>query len=723
MSATPRGRESDRPSIPPIEIGSFVALRADKSEFIGSASGAFFVNTVFRAFAAASTGKGSNENAEVAGIRETGSPHSYLAAAGNTSTEAADDDEGIPSGVSLTEDVTTPGELSYGLKTFGLGAPPSLGTARKLLVLYFQNWHPFFPFLHGPTFVDQVNRFYGNALNPGENTRAPLSLRSKLCRAITFQCVFNIAAAVQDSQDLEASSVIESTVTLTNLLGIVSSAHDVSSLQALFAMELYLVTKMSLRAASTVHGALTRMLYQAGFHRCPFRFVQLPRDMCEIRKRIFWCVYILDRHLSQALGHPVALRDDEVDVCVPGMAELHRPVKPREQTSIALPSRATPGDEVREHLPKDHPSRIQAGTEPGDQNVGQTRTPQREGVDVQSPAHHHTGSREAAGEYVLGYLVTYSKLLGASLDLFHKSIHKRLITWDNVLEITYRTEAWWNNLPSMLQDDSPRSKSQFGAFFSILYHHLILFINRPFLSLPRHMLEFRSSMQSALSASRSILRTLEGRPDEAVISAWPGTYSATWMAGLVIAFAGRLNMYSPEKAVSDLSRCLIFLNDMADNWPSAGRCHSSLKLLVDALSPKSSEEQFDAQDSPVSGVTNRIFSTPAPPLSHTAGGGVGNTSKRRRINGDTMSSVPASVQGPPEMAGLPVGSGLSDVQDWQPVLEYTGPDFGFDTDLFASRGGSQAAVPQPLNQEQPVLLFDNLGFETYVQHFGDRLNF
>jgi hypothetical protein len=232
------------------------------------------------------------------------------------------------------------------------------------------------------------------------------------------------------------------------------------------------------------------------------------------------------------------------------MVELHKPVKPREQT---FASHAVAGDEVREHLPRDCSGRGQAESDTGLRpNLdGATETGD---VDTQSPAHHHISSPEAAGEYVLGYLVTYSRLLGASLDLFHKSIHKRVITRDKVLEMTYRTHAWWNSLPLTLQDDLDGSQTgpnpQFGAFFAMLYHHLILLNNRPFLSLPTHTVDFRSCLQSALSASRAIL-TLRARHLEAsLLLAWPGTLSATWMAGLVIAFAGLLSLYPYEKAIA-----------------------------------------------------------------------------------------------------------------------------------------------------------------------------
>lgn len=548
MSRLSRADGLGRASIPPIEIGSFTAPQPDKSEFIGSASGVFFVNTVFRAFAAASAGSETEQPGERSGP-DPGSAHSYVTTTDNAQTQGIGSNT-AQNATNIDIDIDT-GDgnsqaRSYGVAVAGLGCPPSATAVQKLLMRYFRDWHPFFPFLHGPKFFSEVNAFYGTEIN--EDGPAPLPSYNKLVRAVTFQCIFNIAASSRSSDELEPSSRIQSTAALMELLGHLSTTHDIHSLQALLAVELYLITAMSLRAASTVHGTLVRMLYHTGFHRCPFRFVQLPRPMCDLRKRVFWSAYVLDRFLSQALGHPTAIRDDEIDVCTPSMPELHKPVKPREQSALF---EASLGDEVQEHMPTEQSSRRQTGTlqaaESSDQAVGLELSK----PDIQSPAHHHRIAPEAAGEYVQGYLVTYSRLLGTGLDLLHKSIHARSITWNKVLEITYQVHAWWNSLPSALQDQSTEGgnnmKAHFGAFFAMLYHYLILLINRPFLSLPTHMVEFQSSLQAALGASRSILALNLHRGGSSPL-AWPGTLSASWMSGLVIAFASLLELYPLEKA-------------------------------------------------------------------------------------------------------------------------------------------------------------------------------
>lgn len=541
------GSGSGSDAIPSIEIGSFVAPQPDRSEFIGSASGVFFVHTVFRAFAdiAASLSyapsgpsfvAAAGSSSSCAEVADPGSAHNFLVASENTHDAIPEADQ---------QAVTTPPSgRAYTVAVPGLGRAPDLHVANQLVMLYFRNWHPMFPFLHGPSFFRQVAQFYEGPPQPDE---PGFDQHGETCRAVIFQCIFNISASSAFSKDvlLPPGCRIGSALSLTHLLGIVSSANTALTLQALLAMELYLIDRASLRAASTVHGALTRMLYHLGLHRCPYRFIQLPEDVCNLRKRIFWTAYVLDRYLSQSLGHPASIGDEDLDTCIPGMKELHHPVRPRDQprdgSSIAQ-------DEPQARLPKT-PSTGHQGGDTGTggvrDNIG-TTTPARNRHPIPSPIHHHRVRPGEAGEYVLAYLATYSRLLGKVLKLFHISISARDITWDKVLSLTSQIQAWWNSLPSALQDDREES-SQYAPLFAVLHNNLILFINRPFLSLPTHRTDFLSSLQAALTASRTILAKLRHIKEGAAL-VWLGTLSALWMSGLVVSFASLLGHYPFEKA-------------------------------------------------------------------------------------------------------------------------------------------------------------------------------
>lgn len=323
---------SDQEAIPSIEIGSFIALRPDESEFIGSASGIFFTNTVFQAFAAtAPPHTASSINA--ADTPGQDSSHGLFVAAEDEPGQDVDDpshqERQVHDGAGHDDPQATVSS-SWGIAEDGLGIPPSRDKAKALVMLYFRDWHPFFPFLHGPTFLDQVDAFYESG-SEEYTDKSKFDHRKKVCRAVTLQSVFNIAAlGWTGRQRLSTSCQISSTSSLTNLIGVLSSCNDIASLQALLAAGLYLMTRMSLRTASTIIGVVTQAVYRSGLHRCPYRYVQLPPDVRLIRQRIFWCAYILDRQLSQALGHPPAMKDDEIDVCYPGMTELHSPVRARQ---------------------------------------------------------------------------------------------------------------------------------------------------------------------------------------------------------------------------------------------------------------------------------------------------------------------------------------------------------------------------------------------------------
>lgn len=122
MSETSKPRAADRGSIPPIEIGSFIALRPDKSEFIGSASGVFFANTVFRAFAAASSRPAAAAAGESVGVSDPGSAHSFLVAPETAAGQNLDgDDEDIlVDQIALNLNTEASDVRSYGLTATGL---------------------------------------------------------------------------------------------------------------------------------------------------------------------------------------------------------------------------------------------------------------------------------------------------------------------------------------------------------------------------------------------------------------------------------------------------------------------------------------------------------------------------------------------------------------------------------------------------------------------------
>jgi hypothetical protein len=490
--------------VPPIEIGTLTASAPDESQFIGSSSGVFFVNTVHQAFAKSKGGVSSSKNRPVEPpFSPTEAPIEDFIA-GNDSPIRVEKSTPSINGIEAPERVNQ-----------ALGEAPNQSCARDLIMAYFQTWHPLFPFLHGPTFLREVESSYANSTIFPKH-----SDRRQICLAITFQCVFNIAALGRCDLGLPNASQIESSEALLSLLGVVATKHDITALQTLLAIQLYFIGTMSLRAASTVGGILVRLLFHGGFHRCPHRYSQLSHHDRELRKRIFWSAYAMDRYLSQALGHPLGLQDSDIDVCVYGTPEIHQP-----SSQPCNPQFTSGGRE-------DSRRRSNAAS------ISQ---------ESKEPQNHNGTSRQNQLGDILGNYVTYCQITGRALELFHKSLHTRSVDQSSIVVLTSDVHGWWNNLPQHLQELSNSDdtiSTYFTAFFHVLYQILVVLINRPFLSLNPSTPEFRLSLQTSVGASRKIILNLR---DNSFAYSWPGILSGTWMAGLILAFACELELYPLAK--------------------------------------------------------------------------------------------------------------------------------------------------------------------------------
>ncbi|THC99420.1 hypothetical protein EYZ11_001144 [Aspergillus tanneri] len=538
----------------PREIGSLTSQSNDESQFVGSSSGVFFINTVRQAFSqnldqlgGASSAQGFPQPEDTL-LGSDASPHEKCSAPSSAKVSP-----------SVTDSHSSRCQWEYDPTVAAvLGIAPPVDTARQLMMVYFKVWHPLFPFLHGPTFLQAMELLYSDG---NQDVAAPPSLEHRsACWTAIFQCVFNLASHLHPDIHLPPESRIGSPSSMHALLGTLTSRNDLPSLQALLASQLYLVAKMSLRTASTVGGCMLRSMLHAGLHRCPFRYRELSSHDRQLRKRIFWSAYAIDRYLSQALGLPLGIQDSDIDVCAPGLHEVHTPgTYSREWPSFLPPSR-------------DH----HAGNSP---MSPLTENPNRPHTMEDSDSQR--GKRELA----FASYVESGKLTGQALELFHKSILVRSVRRSSVLFLVTDVHKWWNSLSIDLQGvaaTSPTSESpfNFGPFFTVLYQHLILLIKRPSLSLSPSTPEFGSALQTCIGAAREILAALKTQVDAGQALFWPGFLSAAWMAGLVLAFACQLRQYVIAKASQEITKCLDFLHLMSTQWETAKHCHRALTLLL-----------------------------------------------------------------------------------------------------------------------------------------------
>ncbi|KAL1854646.1 hypothetical protein Plec18170_004737 [Paecilomyces lecythidis] len=517
------------------EVGSLTTHSNDESQFVGSSSGVYFIKTVRQAF---SQGPAPSNN-ETQG-QEFPPPEDTIIGSEDSPCE-----KHLPSAYgtpySSSVDAGIPQHWEYHpTVTKALGEAPSLEQAKELMMMYFKVWHPLFPFLHGPTFLQEMELLYST----NRSTLSTMSAQSEhknACWTTIFQCVFNLASLLNPDIKLPQTSKIKSPASIHTLLGLLVYRHDTQALQAMLAAQLYLLATMSLRTASTVGGCIVRSMLHAGLHRCPFRYKELTSHDRQLRKRIFWSAYAIDRYLSQALGLPLGIQDSDVDVCLPGAHEVHNPLS----SGTASQIETSPEDSISGSPP------LANGRPVRHETVKQSRHTRS---STQSPNVQQEHNREAA----LANYVISGRLTGRALELFHKSIHVRSVRRSSVLFLISDVHKWWNGLPPNLQGTPPSRNREtnsaeadepfdLGPFFTVLYQHLVLLINRPLLSLNPSSPDFCSGLQTCIGAARGILSALQAQIDGGQALFWPGFLSAAWMSGLVIAFACQLKQYVLSK--------------------------------------------------------------------------------------------------------------------------------------------------------------------------------
>jgi hypothetical protein len=157
------------------------------------------------------------------------------------------------------------------------------------------------------------------------------------------------------------------------------------------------------------------------------------------------------------------------------------------------------------------------------------------------------------------------------------------------------------------------------------------------------------------------------------------------------------------------------------HWGSSRHCSRALDVLLVRLQSQSGQrhaEQY-AQRAPPSGTTVGGFhthdyhDTHRNPLRNT------QSHKRRPSNEEAAGQYSASRLD--NNLTMNTQMNLVDPPIVQPVLEYIGPDFGFDANISPTEGWQQDVPDQDLNFEFTGL-FDHAGWNAYMSTLDNDLN-
>ncbi|KKZ62770.1 hypothetical protein EMCG_02880 [[Emmonsia] crescens] len=214
------------------------------------------------------------------------------------------------------------GRAISGFSTDALLAPPSLPIWRhhdaapkspprlvsdQLINIFFQEWAPLYPVIHRPTIL----KIYG------QYTNDPAAFEDdKYCLA-QLNLIFGISAISSTARIPQDPSLFEQNW----LPKLDALAHDISlpALQCYVLAQIYYTVKADYKSLLRYRGLAIGMCHQLGLHQSQRRFSFNPLTS-EMRKKVFWCQYVLDRFAAALTGLPVLLA--ESDICAEYPADI-----------------------------------------------------------------------------------------------------------------------------------------------------------------------------------------------------------------------------------------------------------------------------------------------------------------------------------------------------------------------------------------------------------------
>lgn len=391
---------------------------------------------------------------------------------------------------------------------------------------YFDDWHPAYPFVHAPSMLDYFQRVVGEGIHEAEPDDPFLAI---ILRSMLSISIHDRRQTGSHMTPVPANLVFKS---FSEAINGASQAllHESSilSLQAVLAVELFLVSMLRYNAASRIAGVAVRIAYQLGLHRCPRKLTGNPSDDSRLKQRVFWSLYLLDRQICPRLGLPLAVADGIIDVCYPGH-EKHRKLQSEGQLA--------------------HDPRL---------------------------------------DYLV-FLAQNAKIRGSVLDLRNHPATTDARAFDHkVMTINTNLTKWWNEveeyldvteMPSAGASALPLRPSQCTTLH-LLKSESIIALNRSILATSKSSSSYSAALQNCIGAARSTINILHSALQAGTPLLWPSTTWALWMSAFIMVHAASESQITADTAVRFVDRTLPVLQHLScrgSSWPDA--CLVAIKGL------------------------------------------------------------------------------------------------------------------------------------------------
>ncbi|KAI8600322.1 fungal-specific transcription factor domain-containing protein [Dissophora ornata] len=413
-------------------------------------------------------------------------------------------------------------------------ALPPKDLADHLIECYWTYVHPHLPIVHKPTFMRQYR-------NPDPEKRPP---------AVLLHAMFAIASRFTDHAEIIVNQHRPEDfgdVYFECAKQLVDMEYELprqSSIQALLLMVSYRFTSPKSGGRVWVMlGMATRMAQDLGMHRSSARW-HLPPLETEIRKRLWWVCYIMDRWTSAAMGRPPAIEDSDCDV--------------------------------------DYPSSLEQDWVDLD---GNTSSP-------------HQSSEKSKEEFALLYFVEtikLSQILGQILRRIYGAnsrSHGPLQVSSTVAKLDTMLTKWLLALPEDLKYDhqttssNPAEVGRWVVTIHSAYYAVLILLHRPYMvptSLTNSNLsKSMPSLNIAVSAANSITHLLgKLEEDDYLGYVWNfSTYEALTSSLIHLTNSASIDLRLQTQARKNLVKNISYMKKMGKRWFNAAKFSSVLEDLM-----------------------------------------------------------------------------------------------------------------------------------------------
>ncbi|CAK37749.1 transcriptional regulator family: Fungal Specific TF [Aspergillus niger] len=423
---------------------------------------------------------------------------------------------------------------------------PPREVARRLCHNAFDDGCALMRFAHEPSFFAMFDRVYDTS--PDQFTNEENSFLPLLYIVIAVGCLFSDGGAnALDVAGYEGAigQGFQYFKAGQQLLEI-TDCRDLTSLQAICFMVLFLQASAKLSTCYSYVGIALRSALRLGLHRkVTAHFSPLEQ---ELRKRVFWVVRKMDVYVSTMLGLPLMLSDDDIDQEFPASVDSEFLTK---DGILPMPS---------DHIP------LMAGANAHTRLSSIILKVVKYIYPVKN-AQHRAGSDQR-------YVVSHSKIREIERDL----------------------QAWMEELPAALRPGTEVSPQveRIRQLLRISYAHVQVMLYRPFLHYVSSGSQARgvdrrsyACAAACVSVSRNIVHITTGMHKRGLLngSFWFTMYT-TYFAILSLLFFVLENPDSPtakDGVLKDAMEGKTTLAGLAKKSMAADRCSQSLVCLFKNL--------------------------------------------------------------------------------------------------------------------------------------------